>query len=197
MNTPISPITARASVVAGTEGTKAPVERSPGQELSILRKIRLADDKEPNIQGDAEIFAIVSGLGADGKPFVKVQDMPWLDRDKTDYSPNMDLVNWAECSAPYVNVQLFEDDADTNFKELAVALLKGVTTGLAGFPATAPYAVISKIGELVLGAMESKWFKNNNDYVDSFYVIERGKKYVNHKGAAGNAVVTIEPYTVG
>ena len=122
--------------------------------------------------------------------------MPWLNRDKTDYRPNMDLVNWAECSAAYVNVQLFEDDGDTNFKDLGVALLKGVTVGLAAFPATAPFAVISKIGALVLSGMDSKWFRNDVDYLDSFYVIERGRRYIGHRGASNNATVTIEPYTV-
>jgi hypothetical protein len=169
---------------------------SAEQELSVLRKIRLEWDEEPDLLGDAEIFGIISGLRPDMTPFVKVQDMPWLNWEETDYTPNMDIVNWAECGAPYVNLQLFEDDDDTNFVELGKAILKGVTTGLASNPVTAPYALVSEIGGMILGSMDSKWFRNDTDYVDSFYVIERGKTYTNYGGAAGNATVTIEPYTV-
>jgi len=188
----------KLQVAAPVSGFSASTGRisSAEQELSILRKIRLEDDKEKDIMGDAEIFGIVSGLKPDMTPFVKVQDMPWLDKDKTDYKPNMDIVNWAECGAPYVNLQLFEDDDNANLLDLGKAILNGVSTGLAAFPATAPYALVGKIGELVLGSIDSKWFKNDTDYVDSFYVIERGKTYTNHGGAAGNATVTIEPYTV-
>lgn len=167
------------------------------REFSVLRKIRLQSDKEKNIMGGAEIFAVVSGLGIDGKPLVKVLDMPWLDHDKKDYSPNMDLVDWSEWSSSHVNIQLFEDDDDTDFGKLAGTLLTGVQKGLASSPATTPYAAVGKIGELILGAMDPKWFKNDVDYVDSYYLIERGKKYAGHAGAAGNATVTIEPHTVG
>ncbi|UPG95373.1 DUF3103 family protein [Luteibacter aegosomatissinici] len=174
----------------------AAASRAP-QELSMLRKIRVEDNKENWFKGDAEIFAITTGFGADNQPFVKTQLMPFLAKSKVDYTPNMDLVNWAECSAPYVNLQLFDKDGDVNFQNLAVSLVKAVGEGLKLNPATAPYAAVSELGAAVLNAMDSTWFKNDPDYVDSFYVLERGKTYTQHKGAANNATITIEPYTVG
>ncbi|KJV31628.1 DUF3103 family protein [Luteibacter yeojuensis] len=167
------------------------------QELSMLRKIRVEDNKENVLKGDAEIFAITTGFGADGQPFVKTQLMPFLAKAKVDYTPNMDLVNWAECSAPYVNLQLFDKDGDVDFHKLAQALVQAVGEGLKLSPVTAPFAAVSALGQAVLGAMDSGWFKNNPDHVDSFYVLERGKTYTDYKGASNNATLTLEPYTVG
>jgi hypothetical protein len=167
------------------------------QELSMLRKIRLEDNKENWFKGDAEIFAITSGFTTEGKAFVKAEPMLWLAKEKVDYHPDMPLVNWAECGAPYVNLQMFDKDGDTDFQKLAVGLVEAVNLGLKLNPTTAPYAAVSEVGKAILAAMDPTWFKNNPDYVDSIYLIERGKTYTNKVGAANNATVTIEPYIVG
>jgi hypothetical protein len=185
-----SPTHPRPAALAAGAGSVA-------QELSMLRKIRLEDNKENMFKGDAEIFAITTGFGADQKPFVKTLPMPFLAKAKVDYAPNMDLVNWAECSAPYVNLQLFDKDGDVDFQKLAQALVKAVGDGLKQSPATAPFAAVTELGAAVVGAMDSSWFRNDPDHVDSFYVLERGKTYTNHKGASNNATLTLEPYTVG
>lgn len=189
---------------AGLYGTPTPGRRtmnatiaSGSQELTMLRKIRVEDNKENWLKGDAEIFAITTGFGADGKPFVKTRDMLFLAKSKVDYAPNMDLVNWAECTAPYVNLQLFDKDGDVDFQKLATGIVKAVSEGLKLSPTTAPYAAVTELGAAVISAMDSSWFKNAPDHVDSFYVLERGKTYTDHKGASNNATITLEPYTVG
>lgn len=166
------------------------------EQLTILRKIHLARDQEPDISGRAEVFAFVSGVGADRKAQVKSIDMPWLDHDKTVYTPNQDLITWSDYDSPYVNVTFLEDDGDTNFKKLAVGISESVTLGLAAFPATAPYALVGKVGELILKSLDDKLFTNDIDYIDSLYVVERNTTYVDLKGAASNATVTLEPYEV-
>ena len=62
---------------------------------SILKKIRLSDDQEPWLLGAAEVYAVVAGVnpGRD-EPVVDIVDMPYLDHDNTDYSPNQILVYW-------------------------------------------------------------------------------------------------------
>jgi hypothetical protein len=163
---------------------------------TILRRILLRDDKEPDVAGGAEIFAVVSGIGADRKAHVEIQPMPWLAHDKRWYHPNQVLIDWSQFSGGYVNVQLFEDDGATQLSELTKRLnelLGSVDTWLVGSPIEAARGDVQKIGELVFAAVRTRAFVNETDYVDSFYVIERGKKYLNHDGAAKNAMITLEP----
>lgn len=174
------------------------------EELTILQEVRLEYDHEPNIQGDAEIFAIVSGVAPDGTPRLVTKDMPWLDHDKRWYKPGMDLINWTDYGANYVNVQFFEEDGNTNFKALAVAVTKAVgDLALVVSPGAPPALIvagISKVGAGILGAMDEKWFQNDADYVDSFYVVERGGKYGSDVaplvGARGEAKMVLAPYVV-
>ncbi|WP_448096606.1 DUF3103 family protein [Luteibacter yeojuensis] len=184
-------------------GTRA--SRATGAEqLTLLKNVRLEVDHEPNVQGDAEIFAIVSGVGADGKAQLITKDMPWLDHDKRWYEPNMDLINWTDYGTNYVNVQLFEEDGNTNFKALAVAVTKAVgnlaTVVSPGAPPALIVAGVSKVGSEILNAMDEKWFQNDADYVDSFYVIERGGNYGTPTkplvGARGEARMVLAPYEV-
>ncbi|PWF65633.1 hypothetical protein CBX98_25510, partial [Vibrio sp. T9] len=72
--------TSPASVTA-LSNTAVP-SGAKAEQLTILKRIYLTKDHEPNIQGDADIFAIVSGVGPDGKAQIITKDMPWLDHDK-------------------------------------------------------------------------------------------------------------------
>ncbi|HVI53992.1 MAG TPA: DUF3103 family protein [Luteibacter sp.] len=177
----------------------------PGEQLTLLKSIYLTKDHEPNIEGDAEVFAIVSGVGADGKAQIITKDMPWLDHDKRLYTPGMDLINWTDYGTNYVNVQLFEEDGNTNFKELAEAVTKATGDLSLLIAPEAPPALIvagvSKIAHEILKAMPSAWFENANDYIDSFYVIERGGNYGTDdkplSGARGEAHIVLAPHEVG
>jgi hypothetical protein len=185
---------------------KKPTARvaSTPEELSILTDIYLADDREPNTAGDAEIFAVVSGVNSEGKAEVIEVQLPWLDHDKRWYTPNQDLITWRSFATNYVNVQLFEDDGDTNFKDLAVSVANAVgslaTIVAPGAPPALIIAGVSKIAAEVIKAMDAKWFQNNADYIDSFYVIERGGNYGTREsplvGARGWAKMALKPYTV-
>jgi hypothetical protein len=189
-----------------TEAGAGSSSRAPGAEeqLTMLKNIRLEVDHEPNIQGDAEIFAIVSGVSPDGKPQLVTKDMPWLDHDKRWYKPGMDLINWTDYGTNYVNVQLFEEDGDTNFKDLAVAVTRSVGSVATLISPAAPPALIvagvTRIAGEIISAMDAKWFKNDADYVDSFYVIERGGNYGSEKaplvGARGEARMVLSPHEV-
>ena len=174
------------------------------EDLTILTDIYLTDDREPNTAGDADIFAIVSGVSPDGKAEVVNVNMPWLDHDKRWYAPNQDLITWRSFGANYVNVQLFEDDGDTNFKELATTVIKAVGDLSVLVAPAAPEAVIisgvSKIANEIIKAMPGKWFQNSADYIDSFYVIERGSSYTRTNplhGARGWAKIGLQPYVAG
>ncbi len=168
---------------------------SASLDITRLDRIRLADDQEPWALGAAEVFAVVSGLQVDkSEPEMVTVDMPYLDYDNTDYTPQQALVIWGNYRFNAANVQLFEDDGDTNYQELLVALTTGVKTALGVF---APeYAVIADIAGAILKAMPSSWFANDIDYLDSFYLLQRGQAYTDRMGAANNAKVTLTPITL-
>lgn len=56
--------------------------------------------------------------------------------------------------------------------------------------------MIAEIGGAILKAMPSGWFTNDTDYLDSFYLLQRGKTYTGRMGAANNAQVTLSPLTL-
>lgn len=162
-------------------------------ETSKLDRIRLNNDQEPWISGAAEVFAVVSGVQPDqAKATLTIVDLPYLDYDGTDYTPNQILIFWSEYRYAAANVQLFEHDDNTNYKDLAVALSQGVTAILGAFAPA--YAVIGQVATAILQAMPANWFSNDDDYVDSFYTLEKGRYYTNYVGAAGNAKLSISPY---
>ncbi len=165
-------------------------------DVSRLDHIRLAVDQEPNLKGAAEIFAIVSGLQLDEKkPEMRTFEMPWLDHDKTDYYPGQDWIHWGNYRYDAANVQLFEEDGNTNYKTMLAALIAVVGSTIG--PIEPTVGMVSLIADAVLQAMPDAWFIDEHDYVDSYYLLRRGVTYRAHPGAGGNAVVDLTPITLG
>jgi hypothetical protein len=125
---------------------------------------------------------------------IEAVDMPYLDHDGTGYSPNQILVLWDAYRFAAANVQLYEHYDDTNYHELVLALVSAVEAVL---DLTAPeYAIIARIAGAIIAAMPDSWFANDDDYIDSFYTLEKGRAYTELGGAAGNATITVTPYVL-
>jgi hypothetical protein len=178
-------------------GLRAPVDlvhpAGASTETTKLDYIRLSDNKESSISGSAEVYALVSGLDFDSNHVqIEAVDMPYLDHDGTNYSPNQTLIFWEPYRFAAANVQIYEHDDDTNYHDLVLALVSAVEAVL---DLTAPeYALIARIANAIIAAMPDNWFANDDDYVDSFYTLEKGRTYTNLTGAAGNARITLTPY---
>jgi Protein of unknown function (DUF3103) len=201
----VAGIDARADLEAGIayinaelvrRGLQAPIDVRPAAvstETSKLDYVRLNDDKEPWLSGAAEVYALVSGVDFDSA-HVQLQavDMPYLDHDGTNYSPNQILIFWENYRFAAANVQVYEHDDSTNYQSLVVALVSAVEAVL-NFAAP-EYALIARIANEIIAAMPSGWFANDDDYVDSFYTLEKGRTYTNLNGAGGNAKINLTPY---
>jgi hypothetical protein len=185
----------RARGLQSADRIAVAADGSASLDLTRLDRIRLNDDQEPWALGDAEVFAVVSGLqiGA-AAPEMATVTLPWLDDDNTDYTPGQPLVIWGNYRFDAANVQLFEDDGDTNYQDLLVALTDGVKAALGVF--VPEYAIVADIAGAILKAMPATWFANDTDYLDSFYLLQRGQGYVDRMGAANNAKVTLSPVTL-
>jgi Protein of unknown function (DUF3103) len=57
--------------------------------------------------------------------------------------------------------------------------------------------MIGAVAKAILQAMPNSWFANNDDYIDSFYVLEKNRSYIDYVGAANNATITLVPYRLG
>ncbi|WP_217522279.1 DUF3103 domain-containing protein [Vibrio metschnikovii] len=175
--------------------------KSDSQPLSttVLKKIRLEDDKEPWILGKAEIYALVTGVDPSrDKPTIDVVDMPYLDYDKIDYYPNQVMIHWARYRWGAVDIVLMEQDSGTDYKELAKLLVEAAEKVLQSIPdlEAQGYSVIANITGKIIDAIPSGLLTNDDDFVDVFYTIQQDKPYIDHPGATNNALVTLEPLTI-
>lgn len=175
--------------------------KSESQPLSttVLKKIRLEDDKEPWILGKAEIYALVTGVDPSrDKPTIDVVDMPYLDYDKIDYYPNQVMIHWSRYRWGAVDIVLMEQDSGTDYKELAKLLVEAAEKVLQSIPdlEAQGYSVIANITGKIIDAIPSGLLTNDDDFVDVFYTIQQDKPYIDHPGATNNALVTLEPLTI-
>lgn len=190
----------------------------PGDEaLTILQRIEAKDVSESFPKGKAEVVAIVTGIGHDGAARVETRSLPFLTQAGEGRTPNMDIVNWGAFASKYVNIEFWELDGDADLNHVIrglvdsvgeIAQLVGPGTVTPGTPAAqaeqilqivtkrsqAAVSVISKLGEAVLKAMGSgSWLKDDHDYLDTFYTIERGEYYKDRLGANRNIRLTLKP----
>ncbi|WP_431947781.1 DUF3103 family protein [Actinacidiphila sp. bgisy167] len=153
-----------------------------------VTQVRLSDDEEPWVKGDAEIYTLVTGFGQDGLVRVDPVDMPYLDNDGTTYSPNQILVNWSLYKYDLADAVMMEDDGSTNYRELAKAIAGVLLT-------IADQGVYVPLVNAVLDAVPDDWWTDDPDYVDSWYTLARSDNGTRY-GARGNGWMTLQPYFV-
>ncbi len=169
--------------------------RRPASRPRSSRRSGCADDQEPWVSGAAEVYAIASGVVGSNDPQMAIVDLPYLDNDGTTYAPNQIVINWSNFQYQVANLQLFEHDSNTNYQELVQAIIAavGAAGSLAGYPVV---QAITEIANRIIAAIPASVFTNDDDYVDSFYTIEKTKTYTNLVGAGNNATISLRPFTV-
>ena len=183
--------TAGLTTAATPHATARPATAHPddaGFWSTRVDSVYLNDDEETWIEGDAEIFSIVSGFGFDGNVRVDTVDMPYLDNDHTTYYPNQILVNWSYYKYDLADVVMMEDDGDTNYAALAKALADALLT------ITDQGAYVPLV-DAILAAIPTSWYTNDPDYVDSWYTMAESSSGTLN-GARGNGRMTVDPYFV-
>ncbi|PBC76947.1 hypothetical protein BX265_1668 [Streptomyces sp. TLI_235] len=150
--------------------------------------IEVSDDEEPWFKGAAEMYALVTGFGTDGKVRVDPVDMPYLDYDGTVYRPNQILVNWSNYKYNLADVVLMEEDGSTNYQALAKAIAAVLLT------ITDQGAYIPLVNA-VLDAIPTEWWTDDPDYVDSWYTLARTSSG-RLNGARANGWMSVSPYWV-
>ncbi len=162
-------------------------------ETTKLTKISLQDDEEPWIKGDAEIFTFVAGVFDNNQPAIKAVGLPYLDHDDTVYYPNQLIINWGDYKYNAVNFSMYEEDSETNYKELAKVIVTavGAIGSLAGFE---PAIAIAEITNRIQDAMPDSWYTDDHDYVDTCYTLVKGESLNDQWCARRNARISTRPF---
>ena len=162
-----------------------------GIDVAKLDYIRLNDDQEPWLLGDAESYVLVNGIAPEAtKASVIAMELPYLVKDKTDYYPNQVLIVWQNYRYKAANLNFYEHDDNTSYKELVASLIQAI-----GQVAT-EYQMIADIASKIIRLMPDSWFSNDDDYVDVYYTLEKGKTYTKDMGVSRNATITLVPYFI-
>ncbi|HHF3114087.1 TPA: DUF3103 domain-containing protein [Vibrio diabolicus] len=178
---------------SSTVGEAAPIQTTQ------LKKIRLADDKEPWISGKAEIYAIVTGVNPSrDEPTLDLVELPYLDYDNQDYYPNQIIIHWSRYRWGAADIVLMEQDDGTDYKQLAKLLVQVAGEVLKAIPdpEVQAYAIIPQITNKIIDTIPDGVLTNDDDFVDVYYTLMQDTSYVDHPGAGVNAVVTLEPLTI-
>ncbi len=169
-------------------GDGAPVHAADGYWATQVRSVRLDDDKEPWVKGSAEIFGIAGGFGMDGKAAVDTLTMPYLDNDGSTYHPGQLIVHFSAYKYNLADFVMMEDDGDTNYQQLAIAIAGALLTIVDG-------GAYIPLVNAILNAIPASWWTDDPDYVDSWYTLSTTSSGTLN-GAAGNGTMTVAPYWV-
>ncbi len=176
--------------IGSTTQKKASAVRpaADGYWATKMDTVWLSNDEEPWIEGDAEIYSLVSGFGLDGVVRVDSVDMPYLDNDHTTYNPGQLIINWSNFKYNALDLVMMESDGSTNYQALAQAIADALLT-------ITDNGAYQPLVDAVLNAIPSSWYSNDDDYVDSWYAITEQTSGTIY-GAANNGWMTVEPYWV-
>lgn len=161
-----------------------------------LTRAWVDEDEEPWIKGAAETYALVSGIDPSvAKPVISVVDMPWWDYDLKAYYPNQIVIFWDGYRWGAANINLYEHDDGTNYQTVLNGILQAVTQAM-NLAGAGAYSWIPQVANAIIQAMPAEWFTDDDDYVDVFYTVEKGRYYSWLYGASGNAHINLAPYTL-
>lgn len=169
-------------------GDAGPVRSADGYWATQVQSVRLNDDKEPWVKGDAEIFGIAGGFGTDGKAAAATLTMPYLDNDGSTYHPGQLIVHFSAYKYDLADFVMMEDDGDTNYQQLAIAITNALLTIVDG-------GAYIPLVNAILNAIPASWWTDDPDYVDSWYTLSTTSSGTLN-GAAGNGTMTVAPYWV-
>ncbi len=58
-------------------------------------------------------------------------------------------------------------------------------------------SALGKVASAIIDVMPDEWYTDDDDYVDSYYTIEKNKFYTNYYGAGANAKISMSPFRAG
>jgi hypothetical protein len=167
----------------------------------MLNSLEFADDHEPWIKGAAEVYAVISYIGKDGKGASEIVELPSVDYDGQRYELRQIVHFWPKNRYQIANIAFFEHDSGYNYAELTKIFITAATsivTSIIDPTQTTTIAIAGIVGQLagkIVDALPSGTFTDDDDYMDTINTIE---KYAPgyRIGVSGNAKAEMSYYAV-
>ncbi|MFF3313445.1 DUF3103 family protein [Streptomyces sp. NPDC002952] len=166
-----------------------------GKTVTQIKNIRLEHDEEPWFKGGAEIFALVSGMDKNNKPFMSGNvELTGVDDDKTTYTPNKNLIDWSKLGYDDASAAFLEEDSGTNYKAIVQLAIQAVGTAAGGPTGGAVAAVIN----VFISLLPDDLFTDTTDDVDEFHSLHQssGNSGTQRTGVRSNARIVLQNVTL-
>jgi hypothetical protein len=177
-----------AVIQRATGSPAAPVQAAAGYWATQITSIRFGDVQEPWFKGDAEIFAIVGGFDFNGDVRADTLTLPYLDDEDHTYYPNQLVVHWNRYKYNVADVVFMEDDGDTNYLQLAKALVAALAYIL-------DLGAYQPLVDAIMDALPTSWWTDDPDFVDACYALTRDATWT-RSCAGGNGTLGVRPFWV-
>jgi hypothetical protein len=167
----------------------------------MMNTLELNNVHEPWIKGAAEIYAVVSFIGKDGKGSSALVELPSVDKKNIKYDLRQIVHMWPENKYQIANIAFFEHDSGYNYSALSkifITAAASIVTSVVDPTQTTTIAVagiVSDLASKVIDALPSGALTDDDDYVDTINTIEKYKPDF-RSGVSGNAKVEFSFYAV-
>ncbi len=167
----------------------------------MMNTLEFSDVHEPWIKGGAEMYAVVSFFGKDGKGASALVELPSVDKKNTKYDLRQIVHLWPENKYQISNIAFFEHDSGYNYSALAkifITAASSIVTSVVDPTQTTTIAVTGIVSELaskVIDALPSGTLTDDDDYVDTINTIEKYNPGF-RSGVSGNAKVEFSLYKI-
>jgi hypothetical protein len=167
----------------------------------MMNTLEFSNVHEPWIKGAAEMYAVVSYIGKDGKGATALVELPSVDKKNTKYDLRQIVHMWPENKYQIANIAFFEHDSGYNYAGLSkifVTAAASVVSAVVNPTQTTTLAVAGIVSELatkVIDALPSGALTDDDDYVDTINTIEKNNPEF-RTGVSGNAKVQFSLYQV-
>jgi hypothetical protein len=167
----------------------------------MMNTLEFSDVHEPWIKGAAEMYAVVSFFGKDGKGATALVELPSVDKKNTKYDLRQIVHLWPENKYQIANIAFFEHDSGYNYAGLSkifVTAAASVVSAVVNPTQTTTLAVAGIVSELatkVIDALPSRALTDDDDYVDTINTIEKYNPEF-RTGVSGNAKVQFSLYQI-
>ncbi len=167
----------------------------------MINTLQFSDVHEPWIKGAAEIYAVVSFFGKDGKGQTALIEMPSVDNNNQLYDLRQIVHLWPDNKYQIANITFFEHDSEYNYSALTkifITAAASIVTSVVDPTQTTSIAVAGIVAELaskIVDALPSGALTDDDDYVDTINTIEKAAPG-SRTGVSGNAKAQMSYYSV-
>jgi len=167
----------------------------------MLNTLEFSNVHEPWIKGAAEMYAVVSFIGKDGKGSSALVELPSVDKKNQKYDLRQIVHMWPDNKYQIANIAFFEHDSGYNYSALTkifITAASSIVTSIIDPTQTTTIAVAGIVADLaskVIDALPSGALTDDDDYVDTINTIEKYKPDF-RTGVSGNAKAQFSFYQV-